>query len=233
MAADTTYGNGEFLQWLADRSITPYMRTRDSIHRRTARSTVQSSLLMSPKATAISVAGQPINYGGRSHRNRAFLYRDPQTLWCVPAKTAMHSAASLPCHPPAQTSPQRTRVSQHARVRDTAAKKESGLVRGTQESDRAASLAPAEIEVRTGAVLPGSGGPEHQATSAVPQPTDNTGSARHSLAERGEEKLGRHKLAAEKIFCDVLFQHPRLLTTTDPVRTSAGFEAAGGRYAGR
>lgn len=34
VAADTTYGNGEFLQWLADRSITPYMRTRDSIHRK-------------------------------------------------------------------------------------------------------------------------------------------------------------------------------------------------------
>src|SRR5205823_4252344 len=33
VAADTTYGNGEFLQWLADRSITPYMWTRDSIHR--------------------------------------------------------------------------------------------------------------------------------------------------------------------------------------------------------
>src|SRR6201998_3846195 len=34
IAADTTYGNGEFLQWLADRNITPYMRTRDSIHRK-------------------------------------------------------------------------------------------------------------------------------------------------------------------------------------------------------
>src|SRR6476620_9660124 len=34
VAADTTYGNGEFLQWLADRSITPYMRTRDSIPRK-------------------------------------------------------------------------------------------------------------------------------------------------------------------------------------------------------
>src|SRR5437870_6789188 len=32
VAADTTYGNGEFVQWLADRNITPYMRTRDSIH---------------------------------------------------------------------------------------------------------------------------------------------------------------------------------------------------------
>src|SRR5262247_4699012 len=34
LAADTTYGNGEFLQWLAERNITPYMRTRDSIHRK-------------------------------------------------------------------------------------------------------------------------------------------------------------------------------------------------------
>jgi hypothetical protein len=34
VAADTTYGNGEFVQWLADRSITAYMRTRDSIHRK-------------------------------------------------------------------------------------------------------------------------------------------------------------------------------------------------------
>jgi transposase len=39
IAADVTYGNGEFLQWLLDRGITPYMRTRDSIHkeRRTLR----------------------------------------------------------------------------------------------------------------------------------------------------------------------------------------------------
>jgi transposase len=34
VAADTTYGNGEFLQWLVDRSIIPYMRTRDSVHRK-------------------------------------------------------------------------------------------------------------------------------------------------------------------------------------------------------
>src|SRR5205823_13839689 len=34
VAADTTYGNGEFLQWLLERDITPYMRTRDSVHRK-------------------------------------------------------------------------------------------------------------------------------------------------------------------------------------------------------
>jgi len=34
IAADATYGNGEFLQWLLDRGITPYMRTRDSALRK-------------------------------------------------------------------------------------------------------------------------------------------------------------------------------------------------------
>src|SRR5215831_19573339 len=34
VVADTTYGNGDFLHWLSDRNITPYMRTRDSIHRK-------------------------------------------------------------------------------------------------------------------------------------------------------------------------------------------------------
>jgi hypothetical protein len=34
VAADTTYGNDEFLQWLLERDITPYMRTRDSALRK-------------------------------------------------------------------------------------------------------------------------------------------------------------------------------------------------------
>ena len=34
LVADATYGNGEFLQWLLDRGITPYMRTRDSARRK-------------------------------------------------------------------------------------------------------------------------------------------------------------------------------------------------------
>ena len=75
VAADTTYGNGEFLQWLADRDITPYMRTRDSIHRK-------NSPFFSPECFTyeaehdryICPAGQPLNYGGRSHRNHSWTY---------------------------------------------------------------------------------------------------------------------------------------------------------------
>jgi hypothetical protein len=55
VAADTTYGNGEFLQWLADRSITPYMRTRTVSTERTACSSVPSGSRIHPRATAIAV----------------------------------------------------------------------------------------------------------------------------------------------------------------------------------
>jgi hypothetical protein len=34
VAADATYGNGEFLQWLLGRGIIPYMRTRHSALRK-------------------------------------------------------------------------------------------------------------------------------------------------------------------------------------------------------
>src|SRR6266480_2856828 len=69
VTADTTYGNGEFLQWLADRNITPYMRTRDSIHRK-------NSPFFGPQRFTyelehnryICPAGQLLNYGGQSHR---------------------------------------------------------------------------------------------------------------------------------------------------------------------
>jgi transposase len=55
LAADTTYGNGEFLQWLVDRSITPYMRTRDSIHRKNSPFFGPERFTYSQKVTAISV----------------------------------------------------------------------------------------------------------------------------------------------------------------------------------
>src|SRR6201993_4578762 len=75
VAADTTYGNGEFLQWLADRSITPYMRIRDSIHRKRSPFFSPERFTYEPEHDRyICPAGQPLNYGGRSHRNHAWTY---------------------------------------------------------------------------------------------------------------------------------------------------------------
>lgn len=75
VAADTTYGNGEFLQWLADRSITPYMRTRDSIHRKRSPFFSAERFTYEPEHDRyICPADQPLNYGGRSHLNHAWTY---------------------------------------------------------------------------------------------------------------------------------------------------------------
>jgi hypothetical protein len=75
VAADTTYGNGEFLQWLADRSITPYMRTRDSIHRKRSPFFGPQRFTYEPEHDRyLCPAGQPLNYGGQSHRNHAWTY---------------------------------------------------------------------------------------------------------------------------------------------------------------
>ena len=75
LAADTTYGNGEFLQWLADRSITPYMRTRDSIHRKNSPFYGPEHFTYQPESNSYRCpAGQQLNYGGRSMRNRTYAY---------------------------------------------------------------------------------------------------------------------------------------------------------------
>jgi L-ascorbate metabolism protein UlaG (beta-lactamase superfamily) len=67
IAADASYGNGEFLQWLMDREIKPYMPTRDAVGR-------TRSLLYGPeyftylpdRNSYICPSGQQLNYGGRN-----------------------------------------------------------------------------------------------------------------------------------------------------------------------
>jgi transposase len=75
VAADTTYGNGKFLQWLLERDITPYMRTRDSIHRKNSPFYGPERFTYLPESNSYRCpAGQPLNYGGRNMRNRTFAY---------------------------------------------------------------------------------------------------------------------------------------------------------------
>ena len=151
--------------------------------------------------------------------SRLQLHRDTQKVWSVLAPTTMHQCCLPgPDHPPERTSPTTCAgVGQHARVRQsTAAKKEGGsLVRGTEESDRIAAFASAQTEVRAGAVLPGSGGPEHQTTGAVPQPTDNTyyGSCRLAEVEwnTGLQGYGKEFLLSRTFSTPtpVFVNHPR------------------------
>jgi transposase len=75
VAADTTYGNGGFLQWLADRSITPYMRTRDSIHRKNSPFYGPERFTYQPENNSYRCpAGEQLNYVGLNVRNRAHAY---------------------------------------------------------------------------------------------------------------------------------------------------------------
>ena len=94
-------------------------------------------------------------------------------------------------------------------LRRHAGKKEGGsLVRGTQESDRVASLASAETEVRAGAVLPGGRCPEPQATSPLPQPTDNTHDGSGLLAGVRRKTSAAAIIAAGKTFRSRTFSTP-------------------------
>jgi hypothetical protein len=75
VAADTAYGNGEFLQWLADRNVTAYMRTRDSALRKNNPGYGPERFTYQPASNTYRCpAGEQLNYVGLNVRNRAHAY---------------------------------------------------------------------------------------------------------------------------------------------------------------
>lgn len=75
MAGDATYGNGEFLQWLMERGITPYMRTRDSALRKNSPRFGPDRFTHLPESKSyLYPVGQQLNYGGHNARNRSHAY---------------------------------------------------------------------------------------------------------------------------------------------------------------
>jgi len=75
VVADTTYGNGEFLQWLAEREITPYMRTRESAKRKNSPFYGPERFTYQPESNSYRCpAGEQLNYVGLNVRNRAHAY---------------------------------------------------------------------------------------------------------------------------------------------------------------
>jgi transposase len=72
VVADATYGNGEFLQWLMERGITPYMRTRDSALRKNNPLYGPERFTYLPESNRyLCPAGEQLNYVGLNVRNRA------------------------------------------------------------------------------------------------------------------------------------------------------------------
>jgi transposase len=75
VVADATYGNGEFLQWLMERDITPYMRTRDSALRKNSPLYGPERFTYLPASNSyLCPAGEQLNYVGLNVRNRAHAY---------------------------------------------------------------------------------------------------------------------------------------------------------------
>ena len=75
VVADATYGNGEFLQWLLDRGITPWMRTRDSALRKRSPFYGPERFTYLPASNSyLCPAGEQLNYVGLNVRNRAHAY---------------------------------------------------------------------------------------------------------------------------------------------------------------
>ena len=75
VVADATYGNGEFLQRLTERGITPYMRTRDSALRKNNPLYGPERFTYLPESNSyLCPAGEQLNYVGLNVRNRAHAY---------------------------------------------------------------------------------------------------------------------------------------------------------------
>jgi transposase len=75
VVADATYGNGEFLQWLLQRGVTPYMRTRDSIHKKNSGLYGDERFTYQPASnTYLCPEGKQLKYVGVNTRNRTHLY---------------------------------------------------------------------------------------------------------------------------------------------------------------
>ena len=100
VAADATYGNGEFLQWLMERGITPYMRTRDSTLRKNSPLYGPERFSYLPESNSyLCPAAATQLWWTQCSEPYPRLHRDPQTLWGVRAKSAMHQlTVEVSCH---------------------------------------------------------------------------------------------------------------------------------------
>jgi hypothetical protein len=108
VAADATYGNGEFLQWLLERGITPYMRTRDNALRKNNPLYGPERFTYLPESNSyLCPAGKRLTYVGLNVRNRTHAYvatrkrcRDcPQKTQCT---TGQYKYLAIHIHEPAR-----------------------------------------------------------------------------------------------------------------------------------
>jgi len=74
LTADTTYGNGELLQWLEDRGIAPYIRVKENPNGPTDLYDIDQFNYVPAENCFICPEGKPLKYVGINPRNRTHLY---------------------------------------------------------------------------------------------------------------------------------------------------------------
>lgn len=74
VAADNTYGNGEMLQWLDERGITPYIRVKESPNSPPDLYGIEKFTYVPEENCYLCPAGKLLNYVGINKRNRAHRY---------------------------------------------------------------------------------------------------------------------------------------------------------------
>jgi len=187
VAADATYGNGEFLQWLNGAGDHSVYATRDSALRKNNPLYGPDASPIFPKTNSyLCPAGQPTQLRRfECEESNPRLHRKPQTLRCVVRKRRNAPRASTSILPSTCMSPRatRSRLSQLASLRErTTGKKESGsAVRGTQKSRSDFVVCAAKTKVCSRAVLPGSGCAEHSSDWPLPQPRTKATAHRNRL----------------------------------------------------
>jgi len=74
LAADNTYGNGELLQWLDDRGITPYIRVKENPLGKSDLYGIDRFTYVPEHNCYLCPAGKQLKYVGINQRNRTHLY---------------------------------------------------------------------------------------------------------------------------------------------------------------
>ena len=178
IAADASYGNGQFLQWLTDREIKPYMPTRDAVEQRRSLLYGPESFTYLPESNSyICPAGQQLNYGGRNEGNRTFGYIGTRKK-CGPCEQRSQCTTG-----PFRYLAIHMNEAARQRARDLRTTPEFGQA---QRQRKKVEALFAELKshshiglhrlrlrrlkfITARAVLPGGHCPEHQAASPVPQ----------------------------------------------------------------
>jgi hypothetical protein len=106
VAADATYGNGEFLQWLMERGITPYMRIGDNALRKNSPLYGPDRFTYLPESNRYRCpAGEQLTFVGLNVRNRTHAYIGSRKR-CGPQKaqrtTGQYKYLAIHIHEPAR-----------------------------------------------------------------------------------------------------------------------------------